>query len=260
MNLALIRRLTPFLLLLFSLFLNSCVSKKDLVYFQGNGDKLNIPVKYELKYKPDDLITISVSAPDLDAVRPFNLYIANGGGGRSREGFLTSQLQPLLVDVKGIIDFPVIGRISIAGLTRNEATNLITDKLRPYVKDPIVNIRLINFKVSVLGEVRSPGSFIIRNERVTLPEALSLANDLRIQGQRANVMVIREVNGKVTKNYVDLRTDALFSSPFYYLQQNDVVYVEPNNAKIKSSTYNQYTSITISALSTLISIYAILFR
>jgi polysaccharide biosynthesis/export protein len=256
MNLALIRRLTlPFLL--FSLFLSSCVSKKDMVYFQGNNDKLNVPVKYELKYKPDDLLTISVSALDLDAVRPFNLYIANGS---SIEANITSQLQPLLVDVEGNIDFPVIGRISIAGLTRNEATRLIIDKLRPYVIDPIVNIRLINFKISVLGEVRSPGSFTIQNERVTLPEALSLANDLRIQGQRANVMVIREVNGRVTKNYIDLRTNALFSSPYYYLQQNDVVYVEPNNAKIKSSTYNQYTSITISALSTLISIYAILFR
>jgi len=259
MNLALIRRLNlP--LFLFSLFLSSCVSKKDMVYFQGNSDKLNIPVKYELKYKSDDVLTIAVSALDLDAVRPFNLYVADYTNSNSNVITSAPSLQTYLVDVSGKIDFPVIGSISIAGLTRNEATRLIIDKLHPYIKDPIVNIRLVNFKISVLGEVNSPGSFTIPNERVTLPEALSLANDLKIQGQRANVMVIREVNGKVTKNYVDLRTNALFSSPFYYLQQNDVVYVEPNNAKIKSATYNQYTAITISALSTLISIYAILFR
>jgi len=123
-----------------------------------------------------------------------------------------------------------------------------------------VSIRLTNFKVSVLGEVSRPGTYSIPNERVSLLEALGLSGDLGIQAKRAHVLVIREIDGKITKNYIDLRSSDLFNSPFYYLQQNDAVYVEPNNAKVKSAGYNQYTSITISAISTLVSLFAILTR
>jgi len=260
MILSYLKRLKISLFLLLTFFLiSSCASRKDMVYFQGEDTTINASVKYELTYKPDDLITIAVSALDMDAVRPFNIYVAEYKGGAS--GITsTPSLQTYLVDAEGTIDFPVIGSIAIAGLTRKEATRLISDKLKPYVNNPIVNIRLTNFKISVLGEVNHPGTFTIPNERVTLPEALGLANDLRIQGIRSNILVVREIDGKITKNYIDLRSNAIFNSPFYYLQQNDMVYVEPNNAKIKSSSYNQFTSITISAFSTLISIYAILFR
>lgn len=260
MTLSYLKRLKNPLLLLLTIFLiSSCASRQDLVYFQGDNTNINASVKYELTYKPDDLLTIAVSALDMDAVRPFNIYVAEYRGGAS--GITsTPSLQTYLIDASGNIDFPVIGSIAIGGLTRKEATRLISDKLKPYVNDPIVNIRLTNFKISVLGEVKRPGTFTIPNERVTLPEALGLANDLSIQARRANILIVREVDGKVTKNYIDLRSNAIFNSPFYYLQQNDMVYVEPNNAKIKSSSYNQFTSITISAISTLISIYAILFR
>ena len=212
-----------------------------------------------MTYKPDDLITISVSALDMDAVRPFNLYVA---AFRGTAGGITStpSLQTYLIDATGNIDFPVIGTVPIGGLSRKEATRLVTDKLLPYIKDPIVNIRITNFKISVLGEVNAPGTFNIPNERVTLPEALGLARDLSILGIRANILIIREVDGKITKNYIDLRTNALFSSPFYFLQQNDVVYVEPNKSRIKSSRINPNTGIILSAVSILISLLAILTR
>jgi len=262
MTLGYFKKLKNPLIILFTIFFSSsCASRQDMVYFQGTDTDINASVKYELTYKPDDLLTIAVSALDMEAVRPFNLYVADYRRG-SANGSITStpSLQTYLVDAKGSIDFPVIGSVAIAGLTRKEATQLITDKLKPYVNDPIINIRLTNFKISVLGEVNRPGTFTIPNERVTLPEALGLASDLSIQARRANILIVREIDGKVTKTYIDLRSNAIFNSPFYYLQQNDMVYVEPNNAKIKSSSYNQFTSITISAFSTLISIYAILFR
>ncbi len=133
-----------------------------MIYFQDSSTEINASVKYELTYKPDDLLTVSVSALDMDAVRPFNLYVAESRG--TANGITaTPSLQTYLIDASGNIDFPVIGNIAVAGLTRKEATDLITDKLRPFVKDPIVNIRLTNFKVSILGEVSRPGSFNIPN-------------------------------------------------------------------------------------------------
>jgi len=260
MTLSYLKRLKIPLLLLLTIFLiSSCASRQDLVYFQNKDQAIKATVKYELKYKPDDLLTIAVSALDMDAVRPFNLYVADYSR-TSATGSITSSpaLQTYLVDAEGNIDFPVIGSIKIAGLTRKEATQLISDKLKPLVKDPIVNIRLINFKISVLGEVKNPGTFTIPNERVTLIEALGLASDLNIQARRMNILVVREIEGKITKNYIDLRSNDLFSSPFYYLQQNDAIYVEPNTSKIRSSTYNPNTSITLSAVSTLVSLLAIL--
>jgi len=260
MTLVFFKRLyLPLFILITTLFLSSCASRQDLVYFQDADKEIEISVKYVLTYKPDDLITISVSALDMDAVRPFNLYVA---AFRGTAGGITStpSLQTYLIDATGNIDFPVIGTVPIGGLSRKEATRLVTDKLHPYIKDPIVNIRITNFKISVLGEVNAPGTFNIPNERVTLPEALGLARDLKIQGRRANILIIREVDGKITKNYIDLRTNALFSSPFYYLQQNDVVYVEPNNSRIKESRVNPNTSIFLSSVSILISLLAILTR
>jgi len=258
MTLVFFKRLyLPLFILITTLFLSSCASRQDLVYFQDADKEIELSVKYVLTYKPDDLITISVSALDMDAVRPFNLYVA---AFRGTAGGITStpSLQTYLIDATGNIDFPVIGTVPIGGLSRKEATRLVTDKLLPYIKDPIVNIRITNFKISVLGEVNAPGTFNIPNERVTLPEALGLARDLKIQGIRANILIIREVDGKITKNYIDLRTNALFSSPFYYLQQNDVVYVEPNNSRIKESRVNPNTSIFLSSVSILISLLAIL--
>lgn len=156
MTLAFLKRFKlPVLLFFASLFLGSCASRTDLVYFQDTQKEIEASVKYELTYKSDDLITISVSALDMDAVRPFNLYMTQFRGANNGLNS-TPALQTYLIDATGNIDFPVIGNVSVGGLTRKEATRLMVDKLRLYLIDPIVNIRLTNFKISVLGEVKSP--------------------------------------------------------------------------------------------------------
>ncbi|MCA9750468.1 MAG: SLBB domain-containing protein, partial [Romboutsia sp.] len=135
---------------------------------------------------------------------------------------------------------------------------LIKDMLKDYLKDPIVNIRTVNFKVTILGEVTRPGSYTIPNDRITILEALGLASDLTLQGQRNNVLVIREINNKTISYRVDLTSEEVFSSPYYYLTQNDVIYVEPNNSRIKSSSVGPNVGATLSFISTLVTVAALI--
>src|SRR5690606_13848156 len=161
------------------------------------------------------------------------------------------KLQTYLIDYDGNIEFPVLGTIHIAGMTRTEATQMLKEKISEYAKDPIVNIRLVNFTVTILGEVARPGTFTIQDERITLTEALGMANDLTIFGKRDNVLLIREVDGQKKFAKIDLTSVNAVNSPLYYLQQNDVIVVEPNNARIRSSTFNQNNGVLISAIGTL---------
>ena len=167
-----------------------------------------------------------------------------------------------LVDANGYIDFPLLGPIKAAGLTRLQLTDLIKDKLvkGDLLKDPIVTVQFLNFKISVIGEVTRPGSFSITGDRVTLLEALSMAGDLTIYGKRDRVAVIREKDGIRTIQYHDLRSSDIFESPYYYLQQNDIVYVEPNKAKSGQSGINQNNSVGVwlSAVSVLASVISLL--
>jgi polysaccharide export outer membrane protein len=236
----------------------SCGTRQDIVYFQ-NVDMMGVskPIhNYSSVIKPDDILTINVSALDYDAARPFNLPVVsyidqNGEIGRSAQ-------QSYLVDFNGNIDFPVLGTLKLAGLTRVKATEMIRSMLVDYIKDPIVNIRIINFKVTVLGEVSRPGSYTLNNERITILEAIGLAGDLSIQANRRNVLVVREENGKKTYNRVDLTSEDIFNSNVYYLNQNDVVYVEPNNSRIKSSTVGPNVSTTLGVISTLATVAALI--
>lgn len=243
------------------LLFGSCTSKKKLIYFQGTipsseNNKMYIP---SLKY--DDLLSITIGSIDQDAVKPFNLptmQSSNLTGGYTN-GSPTQQ--GYLIDSDGNVELPVIGKVKLVGLTRVQATDTIKTKLLPYLKNPIVVIRILNFKVTVLGEVKSPGTFTIPNERISLPEALGIAGDLVITGVRKNVLVIREIDGKKTETRVDLTSKDLFSSPVYYLNQNDIVYVEPNRAKINSSVVNAANvGIVISLASLLTTIMVILTR
>ncbi|WP_458626684.1 polysaccharide biosynthesis/export family protein [Winogradskyella sp. PC D3.3] len=237
----------------------SCASRKKIVYFQDElikeGQLESEPT--QLTYKPDDILTINVSALDPDTVRPFNLPIVSNNTSDLTSAQGTLQQQSYLVDYNGNIDFPVLGRIKVEGLTRTELTALLTERIRPMAKDPIVNVRLANFTITVIGEVASPGTFTMQDERVTLIEALGYANDLTIFGKRKNVKLIREVNGKKKFANIDLTSVNTINSDLYYLQQNDVIYVEPNNARIRSSTYNQNNGVLISAIGTLTTILAI---
>ena len=236
----------------------SCASRKDLVYFQDEpiGDGLLDSTPQQLIYKPDDMLNISVSAADNLAAQPFNLPVVTFSDDvNSAQGNM--RLQNYLIDYEGYIEFPVLGKIKMAGLTRTEATAMLKEKIKVYARDPIVNIRLANFTVTIIGEVNSPGTFTIQDERITLLEALGLANDLSIFGQRKNVLLIREVDGKKKFAKIDLTSINAVNSPLYYLQQNDVIVVEPNNAKIRQSNYNPNNGLLISAIGTLTTIVAV---
>lgn len=240
-----------------------CTSEKNLVYFQGSAPvNSENSQNYSPMFQKDDLLSITVLGLDQDAVVPFNLpmsqaFINNAGGyaqgAPSPPGYL--------IDNDGNIDFPVIGKIKIAGLTRMAAIVVLKEKLMPYINKPIVNLRILNYKVTVLGEIRNPGTFTIPNERVTLPEVIGIAGDLLITGVRNNVLVIRDIDGKKTETRIDLTSKELFNSPVYYLQQNDIVYVEPNRAKINSSVINaSNVGIAISVLSLILTMATLLSR
>ncbi len=241
-----------------SILLFSCGTKRDIVYFQ-DVDLMAVSKSinnYSPTIRPDDMLTIAVSALDQDAARPFNLpaiTVVEEGGAVGR-----TTLQNYLVDPNGNIDFPVLGTLKLAGLNRSQATALLKDMLKEYIKNPIVNIRNINFKITVLGEVQNPGSFTIPNDRITIIEALGLAGDMTIQAERKNVLVIREENGKKTYTRVDMTSESVFNSSVYYLTQNDVIYVEPNNSRVKSSTIGPSTNTTLGVISTLVTVTALI--
>jgi len=167
-------------------------------------------------------------------------------------------MQTYLVDKNGNIEFPVLGTVAIAGLTRLEATALIKTKLEEYVNNPIVNIRIANFTITVLGEVNNPGTFTIQDEKVSLTEALGLAGDLTIYGNRKNVLLTREVDGKKKFAVFDLTSAKVLASQNYYLAQNDVLYIEPNQSRVNGSRANPNNGVIISAVSTLATIAAII--
>ncbi|CAA0171658.1 polysaccharide biosynthesis/export family protein [Tenacibaculum maritimum] len=250
-----------FILILTILLSFSCVSKKEITYFQnGKIDQSKVSNSYQTIFKPDDLLQITISALDLEAVKPFNLpAVTYATTTNSATGI--PQQQTYLIDSDGMIDFPLIGKIKLGGLTRPEAIQTLNKKLDPdYIKNPSINIKVSNFSITILGDVKQPGTYTIPNERITILEAIGLAGDLNISGKRNNILVIREVNNKKIQYHLDLRSNAIFSSPAYYLQQNDVVYVEPNNAASQSAAYNKNTGLFISVGSILITLISILTR
>jgi polysaccharide export outer membrane protein len=249
------------LLYILILQFSSCVSKKDIIYFQNDEiDQMKVSNSYKTIIKPDDLLQIIIMALDVEAIKPFNLGTVNISATSNSAMGLPQQLN-YLVDTKGEIDFPVLGRLKIGGLSRDELIELLKNKLDPdYVLNPNINVRISNYKVTVLGDVRRPGSYNIPNERITILEEIGLAGDLSISGQRNKVVVQREEDGKKRQYSVDLLSNELFTSPVYYLQQNDVVYIEPNYARIQSASANSNTSLFISMTSLLIGVITFLTR
>ncbi len=224
------------ILVLVSVNLFSCATKKEILYFQ-DAESLNskeIETSFEPIIEPNDILYITVSSIDADVTKPFKRNI--GGEGAS-SGSNSLELQGYLVDSKGEIRFPVLGSIVVMGKTRGTLEQELKASLSEYITDVVVDVRIINFKVTVIGEVSNPGVFRIENERITLPEAIALAGDLTVDGKRKEITVIREENGvrKVAK--IDFTNTALFSSPFYFLKQNDIVYVEPSLKGVKKSGF-----------------------
>ncbi|MEL7271438.1 MAG: polysaccharide biosynthesis/export family protein [Bacteroidota bacterium] len=229
-------------------FLASCASKQDVVYFQdaSNFETIVSDDIYAYKFKVDDVVSIHVSTLDQQASIPFNLFKG------AEEGGIRPEQVDYIIDKDGNIDFPVLGAIKIEGFSPEETKNLLKDRLTDYLKDPIINIRLKNFTVTVLGEVNRPGTYPVNGEQITILEAIGLANDLTIKGKRENVLVIRDFNGTKVYNRIDLTSKQALNSPVYYLTQNDVVYIEPNQSAITSSALDNRATIAVSIASVLI--------
>ena len=241
----------------------SCKPRKELVYYQnidtlGSSENVNT---YEIKIQPDDLLLIIVSAEDAESALPFNLTAASIPSSTGLNNIAQQQsIQTYLVDAGGAITFPVLGNLQVGGLSRSQLMQLLETRIAKYIKNPIINIRRMNFKVSVQGEVTAPGTYTINSDRVTLIEAVSLAKDLTIYGKRDNILIIREVNGVKTYNRVDLTKADFINSPFYYLAQNDVVYVEPNKVRINGAAVGANTSVLISVTSLVITLITLMLK
>ncbi len=237
----------------------SCTSTKKIAYFQGVDDKTIADQAryYQVRIMPNDNLHITVSSINPEAVKIFNSLNTEISTNINSESL---NIMGYIVDNDGNINFPVLGTIHLGGLTKAEAIDLLKDKISEYVIDPTVNIRFINYKVTVLGEVARPGTYTIKDERITLPEALGLAGDMTIYGKRDNVLVYREVDGKQTFQRIDMTSPDVFTSEYFYLHQNDVVYVQPNRAKSGSSAYNQNLSLGVSMVSLLVTLITVLTR
>lgn len=254
------------IILLATAMLASCQSYKKVPYLQDNPvistEHHETTSLYDARIMPKDLLTIVVSCPEEpELAEPFNLTVSTPVSNTGNKS-LTSQpaLQQYLVDNQGNIDFPVLGTIHLGGLTKGEAEQLVKDKLAPqFHRAPIVTVRMVNYKISVIGEVASPGTFTISNEKVNLFEALAMAGDMTIYGIRDNVKLIREDNaGKREIITLNINDTDILQSPYYYLQQNDIVYVTPNKTKAKTSNISTSTTIWFSVVGSLVSLASLI--
>jgi polysaccharide export outer membrane protein len=243
--------------------LSSCATVKDIAYFQNKV--VNQPEKIDkhagIVIQPKDMLSIVVSSRNPELVTMFNLPVVSyQAGSEIVAGGGAQRILGYVVDNAGCIDFPVLGPLEVAGMTRWELAEMIKTKLIKggLLTDAVVTVEFMNFKVSVLGEVNAPGTYTIEGDKVTVLQAISLARDLTIFGMRENVSVIRERDGERTIYQINLCDVNLFKSPAYYLQQNDIIYVEPNKEKARQSTTDdktlRMTSIFVSGGSLVVSV------
>jgi polysaccharide export outer membrane protein len=246
--------------LLFFIIVSACAPSRNIVYLSNlnaTGEaKEAIKNKVDPKIQPDDLISITVNSLNPEANMLFNsgvLQSAGSVGGASAAPAVSKASEGYLVDKNGAINFPVLGSVHLAGLTKEQATDKMTSEIKQHIKDPIVNIKFLNFRITVIGEVNRPSTFTLPTERVNLIEALALAGDLTPYGKRENILIIHEDEGIRSTIRVDLNDKSLLNSSHYYLQQNDIVYIEP--AKVKklqtgsSSFYLGLVTVGVSILS-----------
>ncbi|MBO4722948.1 MAG: polysaccharide biosynthesis/export family protein [Muribaculaceae bacterium] len=242
-----------------TLVLTGCktATENTLSYFRNLGDSPSgvMPqgTSYEIKIVPEDELSIVVTSSVPEATAMFNQPQAN----TARRGDMSTQsaprLQTYIVNKDGDIVMPVIGRLNVAGKTTREVEQMIVSRVSQTVKDPFVRVELTGFYINVMGEVKNPHRVYVNSERFTLLDALSAAGDLTEFGERNNVLVIREENGQQIYHRLNLADSNIFSSPYFYLQQNDVVYVEPNQIRIDNSKYNQNNAYKLTVISTIVS-------
>lgn len=246
------------------LMLASCASSKKVAYFQNAVDGVveRSEGLYDAKIMPKDILTITVSTTNPEAATPFNLTISNTLNATGQMYSGSGVLQTYLVDNNGEIEYPVVGNIKVAGLTKNECQELVKSKIKAFLaedEDPIVTVRMSSYRVTIIGEVRSPGVIPVGTEKMSILEALASAGDLTIYGKRDNVMLIREeANGQKTVHRLNLNDANIISSPYYYLQQNDIVYVEPNGVQAKNSAIGSSTTIWFSFVGIVTSVASLL--
>lgn len=222
------------LLLIVICTLGGCASSKKVLYFQDlDNEKLLERVAFkEVKIQKDDILSILVSGPDKEVVQPYNFTIVEGNSvgdfQRSTVGYLVNNL--------GEIKFPLLGKIKVEGMTRTELEEYLTAEIGKDVKNPIVSVTFKNFKITVLGEVRTPGTFSVTSDKINILQGLGMAGDLLITGKRENILIIREVDGRQTYVKIDLKSKNILESPYFYLQQNDVIYVPPSVSRVAQGT------------------------
>lgn len=241
-----------------ALFMTSCTPTKQVVYMYDlkdtiSGSLQNARTNFENPIQKNDQLWISVGGSNPEDLIALNS--ANGAGSSTSGTLASSSVLGYLVEADGKIQLPYIGKLYVEGLTRLELENILTEKFKDYTKNPVVNVRFLNYTFSVIGEVNNKGRFNMNTERTTILDAISMAGDLTDLGRRENVLVIRELEGKRTFSRVNLLSKDLFNSPYYYLKTNDVVYVEPVKAKfISRKGVPQYVSLAAVGISLLITI------
>ena len=224
----------------------SCSNQRQFTYFRDIPDTIkNYQVAdtgfRAVTIKADDVLQVNISSPNPEATS----FFATQGAGTNDIANAASTPNTYLVDHEGGIDLPLVGRVTVKGLTSMQAKNAIKSRVATYLKDPIVTVRLQNFKVTVLGEVARPANYIVPNERISVLDAIGLAGDLTIFGRRENVLMVRELEGKKVFVRFDLNKSDLFQSPYFYLQQNDILYVEPNRQRAASSDMTTIRNVSI---------------
>ena len=242
------------------LLLGACNAQRNVIYLQNvaSGEEVTLPDNYIIRLKPLDQITVVVNSRNPELAEPFNSSSSyNALTGSNLAGSATeSSLQVHTIDERGHITMPILGEIKCAGMTRQELAQEIERRIIEggYIADPQVNVRFAKLTLSIMGEVNRPGRYDIKSDKITILEALAMAGDLTIYGNRHDVAVIREREGKSIVTKLDLRSGDIFSSPCYYLEQNDVVIVSPNKYRAATSEINQNRSFWISLASTTISL------
>lgn len=256
-------KIRPFgiLLLMLSIFFFSCASPEKIVYYQNIEDVIHADsaTHFDTKLQTDDLLMLVVMAENAEATAPFNQPSVILQSNTELE-VQQRRMNTYLIDADGFIQFPIVGAIQLGGLSRIEAVAKMETALKKYIKEPKINLRILNFKVTVSGEVKQPGIRTITSERLTLIEALAMSGDLTPYGKRENIMIIREREGKKEIGRVDITQADFINSPYYYLSQNDHVYVEPNKTKVNASAVGPNTGIIISAISLLLTVVALIIR
>lgn len=253
-------KLTLITIMFGALICSSCVVTKKSIYFTDIHDTTSLTEIASAEFKeptirPDDILTVGIQTLDPNTSALFTqgaVMPAIGSNSATPTG--QQQMIGYLVDKEGVVDIPLLGKINVAGLTTFEAKKVVSDRAKMYLKDPVVQVRFANYKITVIGEVARPASYVVPNEKISIVDAIGLAGDLTIYGKRENVLLIREAENKKEFVRFNLNSSEIFKSPYFYLKQNDVIYVEPGKGKIASNNAARTQTLAIvgSVLSVLI--------